>query len=63
VDYLAEDVTIRRFTATSAPPPIRSGVREVNFGDDVTVRYFAKAAVTIQSPNLASEISTNTRRR
>jgi hypothetical protein len=63
VDYLAEDVTIRRFTVTSAPPPIRSGVREVNFGDDVTVRYFAKAAVTIQSPNRASEISTNTKRR
>ena len=63
VDYLAEDVTVRHFTVSSAQPPIRSGVREVNFGDDVTVRYFAKAAVTIQSPNLAGEISTNTKRR
>jgi len=63
VDYLAEDVTIRRFTVTSAPAPIRSGVREVNFGDDVTVRYFAKAAVAMQSPDLAGEITTNTRRR
>jgi len=63
VDYLAEDVTIRRFTVTSAPPRMRSGVREVNFGDDVTVRYFAKAAVVMQSPDLAGEITTNTRRR
>jgi hypothetical protein len=66
VDYLAEDVTIRRFTVApkqqQIQPQIRGGIREVNFGDDVTVRYFAKAAV-VPSPNLASEVTTNTRRR
>ncbi|HMK22185.1 MAG TPA: GAF domain-containing protein, partial [Terriglobales bacterium] len=41
VDYIAEDVTIRRFTTRSARPQIQNGVKEVNVGDDVTVRYFA----------------------
>lgn len=39
VDYVAEDVTIRYFTSTSARPK-PAGERLVNFGEDVTVRYF-----------------------
>jgi hypothetical protein len=43
VDYIAEGVTIKQFTTASPKPPIRSGIKEVEFGDDVTVRYFANA--------------------
>lgn len=39
IDYLAEDVTIRHFT-DPAPPQIRAWEKQVNFGEDVTVRYF-----------------------
>jgi hypothetical protein len=41
VDYIAEDVTIRRFTPNPAPPQMRVGEKRVEFGEDVTVRYFA----------------------
>jgi hypothetical protein len=41
VDYIAEDVTIRRFTTKPASPQRRAGERQVDFGEDVTVRYFA----------------------
>lgn len=46
VDYLAEDVTIRTF---SAIPRIHELENEVRIGDDVTVRYFAPAAVPASS--------------
>lgn len=60
VDYIAEDVTIRRFTTGSASPQLRNGVKEVNFGEDVTVRYFATAAPVAQPPNLESKPGHNT---
>ena len=42
VDYIAEDVTIRRFTPkTRHRPQMGVGEKRVDFGDDVTVRYFA----------------------
>lgn len=41
VDYIAEDVTIRRFRPTPAPPQMSVGEKQVDFGEDVTVRYFA----------------------
>lgn len=40
VDYIAEDVTIRHFTSNAARPRMLVGERLVNFGQDVTVRYF-----------------------
>src|SRR5579862_2279287 len=40
IDYIAEDVTIRHFTSHAAPPQMLAGERLVNFGEDVTVRYF-----------------------
>ena len=50
VDYIAEDVTIRRFTPKPAPPQMRVGGKRVDFGEDVTVRYFAsKPPVTSQA--------------
>lgn len=49
VDYIADDVTIRTFEPVHPKPQIRADGREVKFGDDVTVRYFAK------SPTLASD--------
>jgi hypothetical protein len=41
VDYIAEDVTIRSFKPKPAPPHMRVGEKRVDFGEDVTVRYFA----------------------
>jgi hypothetical protein len=42
VDYIAEDVTIRRFTPKPQHrPQMRVGEKRVDFGEDVTVRYFA----------------------
>jgi hypothetical protein len=41
IDYIAEDVTIRYFDHEPASPGIGVGYKEVNFGEDVTVRYFA----------------------
>jgi hypothetical protein len=42
VDYVAEDVTIRTFRPTSKARRVRSGNKQVNIGDDVTIRYFAR---------------------
>jgi hypothetical protein len=52
VDYIADDVTIRKFEPIHPKPQVRSAGKEVSFGDDVTVRYFAK------SPAVASQSST-----
>jgi GAF domain len=38
IDYIAEDVTIRHFTAKPARPLVLSGYKEVHLGEDVTVR-------------------------
>jgi len=51
VDYISDDVTIRRFETRPAKAQIRSNAREVRFGDDVTLRYFVRPAVVSQSPN------------
>ena len=47
VDYIAEDVTIKQFKIVSAKPQTQSSEKEVNFGDDVTVRYFAYTPTTL----------------
>ena len=41
IDYIAEDVTIRHFTTKPALPRVRDGYKEVDIGEDVTVRYLA----------------------
>ena len=51
VDYISDDVTIRRFEIRPPKAQIRSNAREVRFGDDVTMRYFVRPAVASQSPN------------
>jgi len=51
VDYISDDVTIRRFETRPPKAQIRNNAREVKFGDDVTLRYFVKPAVVSQSPN------------
>jgi hypothetical protein len=60
VDYIAEDVTIRHFTTGPAQRLARTGEKQVNFGDDVTVRYFAytPTAVSQTPPALAASQST-----
>lgn len=52
VDDIAEDVTIRHFTPTLAPTRVQVGYKEVHFGTDVTIRYFAsnQAAVPRTRP-------------
>jgi hypothetical protein len=40
IDYIAEDVTIRRFTQEPAPLQMRPRNKQINIGKDVTVRYF-----------------------
>jgi hypothetical protein len=50
VDYVAEDVTIRHFIAKEAPPRLRGGYKEVNIGDDVTVRSFAPKPAILSQP-------------
>ena len=40
IDYIAEDVTIRHFTAKPPLPRVR-GHKEFHIGEDVTVRYLA----------------------
>ena len=44
VDYVAEDVTIRRFTPKPAPTRVNGRYKEIHFGKDVTVRYFGLTA-------------------
>ena len=44
VDYVAEDVTIRRFMPKPAPARVIGRFKEVHFGKDVTVRYFGLSA-------------------
>lgn len=40
-DYIAEDVTVRLFKPRVAPKRDPRVEKQLNFGDDVTVRYFA----------------------
>lgn len=44
VDYIAEDVTMRVFTPRPKPHPVRRWTKQVDIGDDVTIRYFADKA-------------------
>jgi hypothetical protein len=47
VDYVAADVTIRHFVTKSASPRTRAGYKQVNIGNDVTVRYFPPKPTTV----------------
>jgi len=57
VDYIAEDVTIRHFTSDAARPQMLAGERLVNFGEDVTVRYFGPKPRIAPQPVPAAERS------
>jgi hypothetical protein len=39
IDYIAADVTIRHFTTKPVLPRVRGRYKEVDIGEDVTVRY------------------------
>jgi hypothetical protein len=56
IDYVAEDVTIRHFTAKPALLRVRVEHKEFHIGEDVTVRYFVSklAAVSETRPASAS---------
>ncbi len=59
VDYVSDDVTIRRFETRPAKAQIRSNAREVKFGDDVTLRYFVRPAKVTQSPDTSEASPTD----
>ena len=62
VDYVSDDVTIRQFEIRPPKPQIRKGAgKEMSFGDDVTVRYFANtpAVVSQQPGNTETSPATN----
>lgn len=50
VDEIADDVTIRHYEGNSAKPLLRTGMKEVRFGEDVTVHYFPDGPVTVSEP-------------
>lgn len=55
VDYVTDDVTVRRFTTTKPiRPQVHDGYREVQFGKDVTVRYFAARPTVAAQPRPVS---------
>lgn len=43
VDYIADDVTVRQFRPVRKPAKTRAWSKQVNIGEDVTVRYFNSA--------------------
>jgi hypothetical protein len=59
VDYIADDVTIRTFVSRASKPQIRSAAQEVDFGDDVTVRYFVKSPASQRTSVPAEKPSTD----
>jgi len=57
VDYVTDDVTIRHFTtATPTRPQAHDSYREVQFGKDVTVRYFAARPTVAAQPRPVSDV-------
>jgi hypothetical protein len=54
IDYIAEDVTIRHFTAKPPLPRVRGGHKEFHIGEDVTVRYFASKLAVVSQTRPAS---------
>ena len=46
VDYVAEDVTVRQFRPQATPKKNGAWSKQVNIGEDVTVRYFNSAPAT-----------------
>jgi len=50
IDYIAEDVTIRRFTQEPAPLQMRPANKQINIGKDVTVRYFEYEPTGLRQP-------------
>jgi hypothetical protein len=46
IDYISDDVTIRHFENPTARLQLQKDVKEVSFGRDVTVRYFARPPLT-----------------
>jgi hypothetical protein len=54
IDYTAEDLTIRRFTAIPPLPRVRDGHQEFHIGEDVTVRYFASKLAVVSQTRPAS---------
>lgn len=61
VDYVAEDVTIKHFANSHPRLQIQSSVRQVNIGDDVTVRYFTNDSSFVSQTESGSPPTQTTR--
>jgi hypothetical protein len=57
VDYVADDVTMRLFTPAPKKSRTQNWSRQVNIGDDVTVRYFALQPTPVSAAAPAAERS------
>ena len=57
VDYIAEDVTMRIFTPRTTSHAVRRRNKQVEIGDDVTVRYFPDKARLAQSVASSASMS------
>jgi len=55
VDYVAADVTMRVFTPKHRAAPAQRWIRQIHFGNDVTVRYFSnEPSALLQSPSVST---------
>lgn len=49
IDYIADDVTVRHFILSPSQHRVQAGYNQVEFGKDVTVRYFASNGAAVSS--------------
>lgn len=49
IDYIADDVTVRHFIPSPSQQRVHAGYNQVEFGKDVTVRYFASNGAAVSS--------------
>ena len=54
VDYVAEDVTIRHFTTPPGRTRAGSGASRIDFGKDVTMRYFSNDSTMVSATTPAA---------
>jgi hypothetical protein len=56
IDYVADDVTVRHFIPSHSQQRVHAGYNQVEFGKDVTVRYFASNGAAVSSTPAAGGV-------
>ena len=56
IDYIADDVTVRHFIPDPSQRRLHAGYNQVEFGKDVTVRYFASNGAAVSSTSAAGVV-------